>query len=751
VKDEPIGTVLAGYRIEALVGRGGMSAVYRAEHVHLGKTVALKILSPALAQDEDFRERFLRESRIAASIEHPNIIPIYDAGEVDGRLYIAMRYVDGLDLKQLVQQDGPLSLGRAVYIVEQVASALDAAHALGLVHRDVKPGNVLVVRGSERVFLCDFGVVKHSGSTGLTRTGYFLGTIDYAAPEQIEGRPVDARTDVYSVGCLIYECLTGKPPFARGGEMAVIHAHLTEEPPKPSTSRPDLPAAIDAVVGTAMAKRQAERYPTAGAAAHALRAVALGDVPEATDDDRPKTDETFVPAAAVVAAAPTGPPEPPSAGPPGGEAASAAPASSDGGSAPASRSRRPGWKVIAGIAALALLATAGIAMALASSGGSGGSGNTDAAMTEDTGMAASGGYPDAIEQVLLLPHIPPSIRTSCRRVAPAAVAVFLRSLKCAQAHGQPGFVTYSRAHSGDALRAYFLRRVQGTGLHYPTRLPCSRKEPAADEWARQGLLTHIEGPSHAAEGRVVCYRDGSMATIAWTDTPTKMFAEASRPAAQWNDLYAWWRQTAGPEKDLGMEMAMDLSKSHYPNAIEQELLLHHIPPSIRTSCARSTDYDHSVFVGAVSCASGMHGVSVEYMYAHNGSALKTFSDDEITAAGLNFPTSERCATAGAAADVWTLSGDIMHVERHFVREPGGLVLCYPQGSAAVIEWTDATTGIYARASAPSMQRRGLYTWWRDKAGPGALEMGAMGASSMDETSTASTSTSSTSMTSTSMG
>ena len=726
MKDEPIGTVLAGYRIEGLIGRGGMSAVYRAEHVHLGKTVALKILSPALAQDEDFRERFLRESRIAASIEHPNIIPIFDAGETDDRLYIAMRYVDGLDLKQVIQRDGPLSLGRALYLIEQVTSALDAAHALSLVHRDVKPGNVLVVHGSERAFLCDFGVVKHSGSTGLTRTGYFLGTIDYAAPEQIEGRPVDARTDVYSVGCLLYECLTGKPPFARAGEMAVIHAHLTEDPPKPSAGRPDLPPAIDGVVATAMAKNQGERYATAGAAAQALRAVAMGDVPDAAEEGRPKTDETFVPAV-VVARAPSKPelaPSPQGAGPADGGKPPAAVDSGDGGRAPRPRGWRPGRKSIVAALALVLLGSAGIAMAVQSSGGSG----KNEAMA-GTGMAA-GGYPDAIEQVLLLPHIPPSIRTSCQRVAPVAVTVFLRSLKCAQAHGQPGFVIYSRAHSGDALRAYFLRRVQSARLQYPTASRCSSKEPAADEWQRDGLLTHVEGASHQAEGRVVCYRDGPMVSIAWTDTPTKMFVEASRPAAQWADLYAWWRQTAGPEKDLGMEMAMDLSKSRYPNAIEQELLLHHIPPPIRKSCMRSNDFDHSVFVAAVSCSSSIRGGSVEYMYAHNGSALNTYADDQITAAGLNFPTSQGCLHAAAGADVWTRSDDIVHVERHFKREPGGRVLCYPQGGQAVIEWTDATTGIYARGMAPSTQRAALYAWWRKQAGPGALEMGAMGNNAM---------------------
>ena len=712
MKEEATGTILAGYRLEELIGRGGMSAVYRAEHVHLGKHVALKILSPALAADEDFRERFLRESRTAASIEHPNIIPIYDAGEVDGRLYIAMRYVEGLDLKQLIERDGPLSLGRTVFLIEQVASALDTAHARQLVHRDVKPGNVLVARGTERVFLTDFGVVKHSGSTGLTRTGYFLGTIDYAAPEQIEGRPVDARTDVYAVGCLVYECLTGVPPFQRAGEMAVIHAHLTEDPPRPSLKRPDLPPAIDGVVATAMAKEQARRYASAGALAHALRAVALDEVADGAE--RPRLGETVSSQPRPVE--PTGgpPPIPPRE----------PPARSDE-AADMARSRRwrPGRTAIVVIAVLAIAAAAATAFAVRSSGGSGGQ-----APTSNSAMTPSG-YPDAIEQELLLAHIPMGIRSNCRRITPIATAVFLRSLKCAQGGGH-GFVTYSRAHSGDALRAYFLQQVQNAGLHYPTTSACRQRLPAADEWEREGLVTHVETPSHRAEGRILCYRQGPVASIAWTDTPTKIFARASRPSGEWRSLYAWWRAAAGPEKDLGMEETMGTAKGRFPNAIEQELLLHHIPPAIRKSCVRSNAFDHTVFLAAVSCSPRIAGASVEYMYAHNGSAMKIYSNNEITAAGLNFPTSDTCAHGAESADTWLRRDDIGHVEHHFSRQAEGRVLCYLAGGQAIIEWTDSTTGIYSRATAPAAARRTLYGWWKNNAGPGALEMGAMGGSSM---------------------
>ncbi len=258
-----IGTEIAGFRIESVLGRGGMSVVYLAEQTRLGRKVALKTLASGLVErDESFRDRFLRESQVAAGLDHPNIIPIFDAGEEDGCLYIAMRYVEGRDLGQILEQEGPLGLGRTIFILDQVASALDAAHEHGLVHRDVKPANVLLVGTSDRVYLTDFGVAKPTTSAGLTRTGFFIGTPDYSAPEQIEGRDVDARTDVYALGAVLYSCLTGLAPYARDTEVAVLQAHLLEPPPKLRLQRPDLPRGLDRVIATAMAKSKDDRYPT---------------------------------------------------------------------------------------------------------------------------------------------------------------------------------------------------------------------------------------------------------------------------------------------------------------------------------------------------------------------------------------------------------------------------------------------------------------------------------------------------------
>src|SRR5215218_736829 len=268
--DRRIGTEVAGYRILEPLGSGGTSVVYRAEHVRLGRRAALKLLTPTLGQ-ADFRERFLRESQLAASLDHPSIVPVYDAGEEDDLLYIAMACVEGRDLKTLLAEEGPLPPRRALRIAGQIASALDAAHAQGLVHRDVKPANILV-GAEDRAFLSDFGVVKELASNGTTRTGSFIGTIEYSAPEQIEGGDVDARTDVYSLACVLYECLTGTSPFQRASQVAVLNAHLHDAPPKLTKAVAELPAALEQVLAKALSKSPLDRYATCGEFVAAARA-----------------------------------------------------------------------------------------------------------------------------------------------------------------------------------------------------------------------------------------------------------------------------------------------------------------------------------------------------------------------------------------------------------------------------------------------------------------------------------------------
>jgi len=253
------GTIVAGYRIDAFLAQGGMGVVYRATQTALDRPIALKLIAPELARDPAFRARFERESRLAASIEHPNVIPVYEAGEADGQLFISMRFVDGTDLHAEVER-GPLEPARAARIVEQVGFALDAAHARGLVHRDVKPANVLIGAG-DHAYLTDFGLVKDLGGDGrMTSTGMWVGTPDYAAPEQFKGDEVDARTDVYALGCVLFHALTGQVPFPRSQAVAKMWAHA-EEPP-PALEGPL--AALNPVITRAMAKDPAARYPSAG-------------------------------------------------------------------------------------------------------------------------------------------------------------------------------------------------------------------------------------------------------------------------------------------------------------------------------------------------------------------------------------------------------------------------------------------------------------------------------------------------------
>jgi DNA-binding beta-propeller fold protein YncE len=270
------GTVFAGHRVESVVGRGGMGVVYRAREPQLDRIVALKVIAPHLLDDATARKRFLREARAAASIDHPNVIPVHYAGEHDGIAYIAMRHVDGDDLRTLVRRDGPLPPARAVAITSQVAAALDAIHARGLVHRDVKPGNILLAPGGH-VYVTDFGLAKSIAGRGpSTHAGHWVGTLDFVSPEQIRGHPVDARTDVYALGGVLYFALTGAPPFRRDSDDAKLWAHLSAPPPVPSTVMPGLPALLDRVIGRAMAKDPDERHPSAGDLARAAVAALEG-------------------------------------------------------------------------------------------------------------------------------------------------------------------------------------------------------------------------------------------------------------------------------------------------------------------------------------------------------------------------------------------------------------------------------------------------------------------------------------------
>ena len=303
----PAGARVAGYRLDEQIGRGGMAVVYRAYDVQLDRQVALKILDPALAEDSEFQQRFIRESKAAAAVDHPHIIPVFAAGEADGVLFIAMRYVAGADVRTLLDTEGPLPAWRAVGIAAQVASALDTAHDRGLVHRDVKPANMLRDRSTgpraEHVYLSDFGLSKTAlAGVALTATGQLVGTLDYVAPEQIENRPVDGRADLYALACATFEMLAGAPPFNRDQSLAVLWAQLSEPPPPLTARRPDLPAAVNQVMTRALAKSPGARYQRCLDFVQALRAacqLAPGESQEASPGPAQDIPVTSPPRAAV--------------------------------------------------------------------------------------------------------------------------------------------------------------------------------------------------------------------------------------------------------------------------------------------------------------------------------------------------------------------------------------------------------------------------------------------------------------------
>ena len=272
------GSTIAGYEVEAVVGSGGIGVLYRARQLRLDRPVALKLVEPEVAREPLVRERLRREARTVAALDHPNVVPLYEAGEEDGTVYIVTRWVDGTELGTLIREEGPLDPRRAARIAAQIASALEVAHEKGLIHRDVKPSNVIVAP-QDHVYLTDFGLTKRAESvSGYTAPAQMLGTIDYVAPEQIEGGEAGDRGDVYGLACLLFEALTGAAPFAdQSGGMAKMWAHLNAEPPSAREQQPDVPQALDDLVRRGLAKRPEDRPSATAFGAAVLEAV--GEVP----------------------------------------------------------------------------------------------------------------------------------------------------------------------------------------------------------------------------------------------------------------------------------------------------------------------------------------------------------------------------------------------------------------------------------------------------------------------------------------
>jgi serine/threonine protein kinase len=527
-----IGTEFAGYRIDGLLARGGMGVVYRAEHPRLGATIALKVMDPELAQDEAFRERFVREARAAAQIKHPNIVPIYDAGEWHGDLYMAMRYIEGDELRSLIRKGGPLSTQQTYVIGAQIASALDAAHRSGLIHRDVKPGNILVEPGPEPdsapiAYLADLGLTKRVDSqSGVTGSGELLGTIDYIAPEQINGLRVDGRADVYSLACVLFECLTGTVPYVRENQAAVLWAHLHDDVPRASAVDPTLSPAVDAALARGMAKSPDDRFTTGRELVEALRA----PLEAATTAGRDGAPTRPIPAssggAVTVAPAPTG-------GRRGGRLALLLAA------------------VLAGVL-LGGAAAAAVAFLVADDDTAAPLTVTSEspATTEETPSSRDPKMSDF--DAALLQYVPADLRSSCRHARPLTDS-FDATLSC-DPGGPVSSLTYSHAKSGFLLWEHFLSGMARADLlstDPPTLMGlCGAGDiPSVNTTAPVGWSGQAEMvgkvPREERLGFLRCYDRADAMRMDWITIEPGIYAAAA--GEDLSDLFEWWANDAGPE------------------------------------------------------------------------------------------------------------------------------------------------------------------------------------------------------------
>jgi hypothetical protein len=554
-----VGDEFAGYRLRAVVGRGGMSVVYQAENPRLSNAIALKVLAPELATNDVFRARFLEESRIAASLNHPNVIPIYDTGPCDGLLYIAMRYVAGTDMRALLKKQAPIPPADAIFLVGQAARALDAAHRKGLVHRDVKPGNLLIERGvdgdPDHVYLSDFGITKYALShSGLTKTGEFLGTIDYIAPEQIQETLVDGRADQYSLGCVLYECLTGRVPFPKERDAAIIWAHVEEMPQLPSALQPELPAGIDDVFSRVMAKKPADRYASCREFVEEARA-SLGSMAaapghgETVDAIRPQYGATS-PSDVIRQQEPAGPPV--AAGGPGRDERTPGPRG------PRTRTRGR-WRWVAALVALALIA-AGTGVFLVTRGNPGSKGHSMAMPPSNTAHA----MPGALDKALALANVSPLSKgelppSTCHQQSATMVTCSNPALPIDAA----AFRVYP---SLAALYTAYVAKIQSVapGPFRANFGNCNETDASGEvSWnhsffhstayslaqSSSGMLN----PETQAAGRVFCtLSNAGEEYLVWTQNAGRLLAWAS--GGPHSDVLAWW---AGVHHDIylgGMRM-----------------------------------------------------------------------------------------------------------------------------------------------------------------------------------------------------
>jgi serine/threonine protein kinase len=697
------GSEIAGYRIETQIGHGGMSRVYRAHDTRLDRPVALKVLGSHLANDPAFRARFEREWRLAAALRHPHIIPIYDAGDDEGNLYIAMLLVDGGDLSSVLRRHGALEPGRALDLLAQVASALDAAHREQLIHRDLKPSNILLDSGhgaddGDHAYLADFGLTKSiAAPTHLTQTGFYLGTPNYSAPEQVEGRAVDTRADVYALGCVMFECLTGSVPFPRDTEMAAVAAHLTESPPSVLARRPGLPEGLDDVVGKALAKSPGARYGTAPelvrAARAAVRSAEANTVAIAQAATR-APDTPFVPSEPPRAVRPPSPGDARISPGPRGDSAYASENArrSDRPRRPVRKRRqRHPYPLLALLAAILLvpLVVVGALLAGVFRSSRSAPGGTVGALTSSLGP--SGQTPSAAaspavnpyfagatsDERFLLDAVPVALVADCTRGARLesdTVPANVPTIDCPVDDPAVGTVRYFRFLSSEQLLAW-----------WRTRLITASLQPDSG-----GCAGGKVGETSYDGGRLLCFVTGGNARLRWLDEARLILGVVNRRNPEIQPVLQWWLDT---------HAAKGIRAEPRFQPIEQALV-DEAPEEVAENCipyrlVAKGDRPVLGSLGAIDCPVGTSLVEdVGYFELPTLSALDAWWGERIKVLEL-----ERD------------SGGCLDGTPGERRASTGRVACYISGGKARIRWTDEGRLVAGALNGEKSDLGRLYTWW----------------------------------------
>lgn len=486
-----VGTMFGPYRLKRLLGRGGMGEVYEAEHTVKQWTVALKVMSQTFSQDPVFRKRMEREARITGRLLEPHVVPIHDYGEIDGQLYLEMRLIEGVDLASLLERDGPLPAPRAVAIVHQVASALDAAHAAGVTHRDVKPQNVLIT-GDDFAYLADFGIASAQADEKLTQLGTAVGTLKYMAPERFSSEEVTPRADVYALACVLYECLTGAPPFRGDSTATLISAHLMQPIPRPSEHGSAVSPAFDAVIAGGMAKNPIERYPTAGALAEAAHR-ALSS-PERERADTILRDSEIV-----------------------------APATGLGRTGVRNR-----WPIVAAAAvAVVAVGAVGIWLALKPTG------QRHAKATVAKTPPPSSAAPND-QQARLISLLPPGyLAGTCTPATPESGSIWVHAVAMVTCGpnsqpGGPSRATYGLFATPERLKKAFTDDIANVSL---VNCPGEGRSPVS--W-------HYDQTPNDMAGLIACGTYNNHPNVIWTNDEKLMLSDVSGDPATVEDLHTWW-------------------------------------------------------------------------------------------------------------------------------------------------------------------------------------------------------------------